>query len=197
MISGPTAGAMIRSTKFCSSEPGQQVTKMIFAPGLARAREAAADERRDAARRDADDDVTVREAEAADAAAAFLVVVLDAFLGLEHRGLAAGHDRLDEPWRRAERWRHLGGFHHAQPATRPCADEDHAAALAQRLRDDLDAVRDLLFLFLDRGDHLAVLVDDQVDDVSDRRLVDREARGVDLFGGKRLPLGLRVGTGNR
>jgi hypothetical protein len=34
MISGPTAGAMIRSTKFCSSEPGQQVTKMILAPAF-------------------------------------------------------------------------------------------------------------------------------------------------------------------
>ena len=34
MISGPTAGAICRSTKFWSSDPGQQVTKMIFAPAL-------------------------------------------------------------------------------------------------------------------------------------------------------------------
>jgi hypothetical protein len=34
MISGPTAGAICRSTKFCSSEPGQHVTKMIRARAL-------------------------------------------------------------------------------------------------------------------------------------------------------------------
>jgi hypothetical protein len=34
MISGPTAGAICRSTKFWSSDPGQHVTKMIFAPAF-------------------------------------------------------------------------------------------------------------------------------------------------------------------
>ena len=89
---------------------------------------------------------------------------------------------------RAERWRHLGGFYHAEPAARPGADEDHPPAFAQRLGDDLDAVRDLFLLLLDRRDDFAVLVDDHVDDVADRRLVDGEAGGIDLFGGKRLPL---------
>ena len=32
--SGPTAGAICRSTKVCSSDLGQQVTKMILAPAL-------------------------------------------------------------------------------------------------------------------------------------------------------------------
>jgi hypothetical protein len=35
--SGPTPGAMTRSTKFCKSAPGQQVTKMMRSP-LLRAR---------------------------------------------------------------------------------------------------------------------------------------------------------------
>ena len=47
--------------------------------------------------------------------------------------------------------------------------------LRSDLDDDLDAVRDLFLLLLDRRDDLAVLVDDQVDDVADRRLVDGEA----------------------
>ena len=92
--SGPTAGAICRSTKFCSSEPGQQVTKMIFAPALrARVRPP----RTNGVMPLADTPMTTSAAEAqpADAAGAFFVVVLDAFLGLEHRLLAAGHDRLD------------------------------------------------------------------------------------------------------
>ncbi len=32
ITSGPTAGAMIKSTKVCSSVRGSQVTKMIFEP---------------------------------------------------------------------------------------------------------------------------------------------------------------------
>ncbi len=32
ITSGPTAGAIVRSTKVCSSVPGKQVTKMILAP---------------------------------------------------------------------------------------------------------------------------------------------------------------------
>ena len=63
---------------------------------LARPREAAAYERRHAARRDADDDVLLAEPQPADAARPFFVVVFDPFLGLEHRVLAAGHDRLDD-----------------------------------------------------------------------------------------------------
>ena len=44
MTSGPTAGAIVRSTKVCSSVRGSQVTKMIFEPALPRARQRAADE---------------------------------------------------------------------------------------------------------------------------------------------------------
>src|SRR5258708_2248496 len=111
MISGPTDGAVIRSTKFLSSEPGQQVTKMILAPAL-------------------------------------------------------------------------------RPRARPRADEDHPATLAQRLGDDFDAVRDLLPLPVDGRDDFLILVDHHIEDVANRRLVDGEAGGIDLLGGKRLPLGL-------
>jgi hypothetical protein len=34
ITSGPTAGAMVRSTNVCSSVRGSQVTKMIFEPAL-------------------------------------------------------------------------------------------------------------------------------------------------------------------
>ena len=34
ITSGPTAGAIVRSTKVCSSVRGSQVTKMIFEPAL-------------------------------------------------------------------------------------------------------------------------------------------------------------------
>src|SRR4029078_10249497 len=91
-------------------------------------------------------DIAGREMQAGDAAAAFLVVVLDPFLRLEHRRLAAGHDPLHQPRRRAEGGRHFGRFHDAEAPARAGADEDHAAPLAQRLRDDLDAVSDLLTL---------------------------------------------------
>ena len=124
MISGPTAGAMSRSTKFCSSEPGQQVTKMIFAPAL---RPRVSAPRTNGVMPLADTPIThvaVREPQPRDAAAAFLVVVLDAFLRLEDRRLSAGHDRLHEARRRAERRRHLGRFDHAEAAAGAGADED-------------------------------------------------------------------------
>src|SRR5258708_7085693 len=89
-----------------------------------------------------------------------------------------------------ERRRHLGGFHHAQPAARARADEDHPSPFSQRLGNDLDAVRDLFSLALDRRKDFPILVDDHVDDVADCGFVDREAGGIDLLGRKRLPLGL-------
>ena len=78
--------------------------------------------------------------------------------------VAAGHDRLHEGRVGAEGRRHLGGLEDAQPAARAGADEDQAAALAERLADDLDAERDALLLPGDRRDDLAVLVEHQVDD---------------------------------
>ena len=65
-----------------------------------------------------------------------------------------------------------------------------AAALAQRVRDDLDAVRDAFPFFLNGGDDLAILVEDHVDDVRDRGFVDGEADRVDGFGWQGLPLRL-------
>ena len=87
----------------------------------------------------------------------------------------------------AEGRRHLGRFEHAEPAAGAGADEDDPAALAQRLRDDLDADRDAILLALDRRQHLAVLVQHAFDDVGGRELVDGEGRRIDRFGGKRLP----------
>ena len=86
----------------------------------------------------------------------------------------------------AERRRHLGGFDDAEPAAGAGADEDDSPALAQRLRDDLDAVRDAFLLALDRRDDLAILVDDHVDDVGNGGFVDRETGGIDGFGRQRL-----------
>ena len=87
--------------------------------------------------------------------------------------MPAGHDGLDEVGTGAERRRHLGRFDDAEPAAGAGADEDDPPALAQRLRDDLDAVRDAFLLALDRRDDLAILVDDHVDDVGERRLCRR------------------------
>ena len=91
--------------------------------------------------------------------------------------------------RGAESRRYLGRLDDAEAAAGAGADEDDASALPQRLYDDFDAVRDALFFLLHGGDDLAVLVHHHVDDVAHRRLVDREADGVDGFGGQRLPLG--------
>ncbi len=168
MISGPTAGAICRSTKFCSSDPGQQVTKMIFAPALrARVRPP----RTNGVMPLADTPTTRRGVDSRRRPmlrAPFLEVVLDAFLGPEHGLLAAGHDRLHERRRRAEGRRHLGRFDDAESSAGAGADEDEPSALAERLDDDLDAVRDPLLLFQDGGDDLPVLVHDHLDDVADR-----------------------------
>ena len=139
MTSGPTAGAIVRSTNVCSSVRGSHVTKMIFALGLARARQAAAHVRRHAAGRHADDDVLLRRLEPLDRARAVLVAVLGAFLRVEERVLAAGHDGLNRVGVGAERRRHLRRLDDAEPSAGAGADEDDAAALAQRLDDDVDA----------------------------------------------------------
>ena len=44
-----------------------------------------------------------------------------------------------------------------------------------------------LFLAMDRGYDLAILVDDHVDDVGNGGLVDRETRGIDGFSRQPLP----------
>ena len=49
-------------------------------------------------------------------------------------------------------------------------------------------MRDALLLALDRGEHLAVFVQHDLDDVGGGHLVDGERGGVDGFGRKRLPL---------
>jgi len=59
------------------------------------------------------------------------------------------------------------------------------------LHDDLDSVGDSLLFLQDGRDDLAVFVDDNVDDVSDRNLVNRETGRINRFGRQGLPL--RVG----
>ena len=165
MTSGPTAGAMIRSTKFCSSVPGQHVTKMMRAPFL---RAPVSAPRTNCVMPLAETpmiDVALGDAQPRDAARAFLEVVLDALARAEHRFLAAGHDGLHQLGRRAERRRHLGRFDDAEPAARAGADEEQPAALLERAGDDLDAVRDALALPVHGGDDAAVLAADEVDDV--------------------------------
>ena len=173
--SGPTLGAMIRSTKFWRSAPGQQVTKMMRRP-LLRARVSAP--RTNGVRPLAETPTTTSffvGRSRAIARAPFLVVVLDAFLRLEDRVLAAGHDRLHAGRRGAERRRHLGGLDDAEPAAGAGADEEDAAAAAQRLCDDFHAVREAVALAVDRRHDLAVFGDHQVDDLADGRFV--ECRG--------------------
>ena len=188
ITSGPTAGAIVRSTNVCSSVRGSQVTKMIFDPAR-RARVSAP--RTNCVMPLADTPMTtsffVGRRRLIDRAP-FLVVVLDAFLRAEDRALAAGHDGLDEVRARAEGRRHLGRLEHAEPAAGAGADEDDAAALPERLRDDVDADRDAILLALDGREHLAVFVQHAFDDVGGGELVDGERGGIDGFGGKRLPL---------
>ena len=162
---------------------------MMRSPALRAARQRAAHELRHAAGGDADDDVPLLRPQARDCPRAFLVVVLDAFLGLEDGVLAAGHDRADARRGDAEGRRHLGRLDHAQAPARAGADEDHPPALAERLGDHLDAGGDPLLLAVHGGDDLAILVDHQVDDVADRGRVQRQAVGIDRFGGEGFPLG--------
>ena len=204
MTSGPTAGAIVRSTNVCNSVRGSQVTKMIFEPAR-RARVSAP--RTNCVMPLADTPMTTSffdRPQAVHRPRAFLVVVLDAFaLRCRMALLAAGHDRLHEVGVGAEGRRHLGRFEDAEPAARAGADEDDAAALAQRLRDDVDADGDPILLALHRGEHLAVFVQHALDDVGGGELVDGERRGIDRFGGKRLPFrtdrhaGPTSGTGPR
>ena len=188
ITSAPTPGAIVRSTNVCSSVPGIAGDEDDARAGLARPRQRAAHELRHPAGRHADDDVLLRRSQAGDRARALFVVVLDAFLGAEDGLAAAGHDRLHERRIGAEGRRHLRRLENAEPAARAGADEDDAAVLAQCRGDHLDADRDPLLLALDGREHLAIFVDHQVDDVVGLELVDAEARGVDCFGGERLPL---------
>jgi hypothetical protein len=105
--------------------------------------------------------------------------------------LSARHDGLDQSRGGTKRGRHFGGFHHAEPAARSRPNEDDAPAFLERLHDDLDSVGDSLLFLQDGRDDLAVFVDDNVDDVSDRNLVNRETGRINRFGRQGLPL--RVG----
>ena len=75
-----------------------------------------------------------------------------------------------------------GGLHHAQPAAGAGAHEDHAAAFADALDDNVHAQRDARLLALHGGQHLAVVVQHELDDVGRGQLVDAERGGVDGFG---------------
>src|SRR5207247_11048970 len=118
---------------------------------------------------------------AIDRARRFLVVVSHAFARAEHGALTAGHDRLHQIRTGADRGRHFGRLQHAEPPARAGADEDHAAAFAHRVRDDLDADGDALLFTLTGREHLAILVQHVFDDVSRGTRVDSECRRIDLL----------------
>src|SRR3982751_3672745 len=82
ITSGPTAGAIVRSTKVWSSVAGAQGTKKIFEP----ARRA---QRRPRAGRRAEDAVLLAGGGAFVCPGPFLVVVFDPFLGMQEGVLAA------------------------------------------------------------------------------------------------------------
>src|SRR5439155_25091192 len=159
-------------------------------PGAPRPGQRPADKLRHAARRYANDDVFLAGTQPVDRPRAFLMVVLDPFFRADDRILPAGHDGEDELGAGPEGRRHLGRLEHPQAPAGAGADENDAAAAPERLRDDLDAARNPLFLALDGGEHLPVFVEHSLDNVSGRELVDGERRRVDCFGRKRLPLGL-------
>ena len=163
----------------------QTFVDLTIAPG---AGERTAHELRHAARGHADDDVLLGRSQPVERSRPFFVVVLDPFPRAQERALPAGHDRLHQVGARAESRRHLGRLEHAQPAARARADEDDAPAVAERLRDDLDADRDPLLLLLDGREHLAILVDHAVDNLRRRELVDGECPGINRLGRKELPL---------
>ena len=68
------------------------------------------------------------------------------------------------------------------------ADEYDPSTLTQSGRDHLDADRDALALTAHGFEHLAILVEHQVDDVVCSEFVDAEAERIDGLGGQRLPL---------
>ena len=187
MTSAPTAGAIgeiDERLKLGARIAGDEDDPRAC---LARPRQSAAHELRHSAGGHADHDVLLGRPEPGDRTRAFLVVVLDTFLGGERRVLTTRHDRLDERRLGAEGRRHLGRFQNAKATARAGADKHDAAVLAQRGRDHLDAHGDPLPLALHGREHLAVFADHQVDDFAGRQLVDAKAGRVDRFGGQRLP----------
>ena len=60
--------------------------------------------------------------------------------------------------------------------------------LAECLGEHVGAEGDAVALALDRGEHLAVLGQHQIDDAGGWQLVDRECGGIDRLGGQGLPL---------
>ena len=63
-------------------------------------------------------------------------------------------------------------FEDTEPSAGAGADEDDAAVLAERLRDDVHADRDALLLTLDRSEHLAVFGEHSLHDVGRRLLAE-------------------------
>ncbi len=156
--------------------------------GTAGRGERAAHERRHAAGRDADDDVTPGRLEPLGGPGALPVVVLRALLGAQDGRLAAGHDRLHQRRIGPEGGRHLGGFDDAQAAARAGAHEDDAAPLAEGLGEHVGADGDAVAFALHRDQDFLVFRQHHVDDAAGRLLVDGECGGVDGFRRQGLPL---------
>ena len=147
MISGPTAGAIVRSTNACSSLRGSQVTNTTREPALLALVSAPRTNGVMPLAETPPITTSLGRVEARDGARAFFVVVLGAFLGANDRVPAAGHDALDELGIGAERRRHLRGLDDAEAAARAGADEHDASAFSQGLGADVGAERDPVALF--------------------------------------------------
>ena len=188
MTSGPTAGGDddVDEGLQLRARPAGDEDDLDAVP--AGAGQCAADELRHPACGDADEHVLARRMQAGDGSRTVLEVVLHPGLRPEEGGPAAGHDRLDEVRRSAERRSHLGRFEDAEPAARPRADEDQAPSFLQRARDEVRGGRDAGLLPRHRRQDLAVLAQHQADHVFRGRLIHCQAGGVDGFGRKVLPL---------
>jgi hypothetical protein len=83
----------------------------------------------------------------------------------------------------AEGRRHLGRLQDAEAAARAGADEDDAPPLrsAAAIISTPTAMRSRSRCT--GGQHLAILVEHQIDEIVGRELVDAEARGIDRLGG--------------
>ena len=189
MTSGPTAGAIVRSTKVCSSVRGSQVTKMIFEPGAPRAGQRAADELRHAARRHADDDVLLGRPQPVDRRARLprscprrlpsarrTASLPPAMIACTSSGCVPKVGGISADSRTPSR--------PLVPAPTKMMRPPFRSACVMISTP----TRDPLLLALDRREHLAVFVQHAFDDVGGGQLVDGERGRVDGFGRKGLPL---------
>src|SRR5213595_488794 len=155
------------------------------ADGL-RAGQRRADERRRAARRDAEDEVRGCDAHLIHRRHPRVHVVLGAFAALHQRRVAA-RDHPDHHFRRrAERRRAFARVEHAEASGSPGADVDEPPPPAERAHHEVDGTGQLAAHRAHRSRHRRVLRVQEVDDFERRRDVDTLGAGVALLGEPRV-----------